>query len=161
MKNHVSLLGVAAALAVVAACATSGTTPSAATSSRVNPDSISLAEIEATPNVRNAYEIVQRLRPTWLTKARNSGISLSGTQVYTPTSTGTAGMAGNSTSGGRILVYLDNTQLGDASTLSDVQTNSIGSIRFMDASTATALLPGVPPEVIAGAIVIHSHSRSR
>jgi hypothetical protein len=160
MNNTLRVCGAAVVISAAFACATAGgSSPTTATASRVNPDSISLAEIDATQNLRNAYDVVQRLRPTWITKARSGGFSMSGTQINAPSSGGSTALGGNSTGGGRIMVYLDDARMGTLSALSDIPISSIASIRFMDPATATALLPGLSTDVIAGAIVVHSRIR--
>lgn len=153
MKRNLLPIAVAAFLLAVGACASAGP-PGATTAStsKANPDSISAAEIETVPSVRNAYDIVQRLRPTWLTKAKSGGISISGSQMSAP---GGSGILGGSAGGGAVLVFEDNSRVGDLSALNDISASSISAIRFMDAATATALLPGLSSQVFAGAIVVH------
>src|SRR5438552_4143323 len=133
MNNTLRLCAAALVISGAFACATAGGSgPTTATASKVNADSISLAEIDAMQNLRNAYDVVQRLRPTWITKARSGGISMSGTQINAPTTKGMTALGGNSTGGGMIMVYLDNARLGTLNALSDIPTSSIASIRFMD-----------------------------
>lgn len=137
MKHSIAALTLAAILSTAAGCATAGPSTTSSTS-RTNPDVISTAEIDAAPNIRDAYDLVQRLRPSWLNKGRASGGRLS-----------TASMAG-------LVVYLDNARLGGLEALSAIPATGIASIRFMDAATATASLPGLGSSIVAGAIVIHS-----
>ena len=64
--------------AVVACASTGGTGGSSSAKGKSNPDVITTAEIDA-GNYRDAYDVVQRLRPTWFTKAhlpaqRNAGV---------------------------------------------------------------------------------------
>jgi hypothetical protein len=142
--------------AVVACASTGGTTGSPGAKAKSNPDVITTAEIDA-GNFRDAYDVVQRLRPTWFTKARASTSgSLSGTQV--------AGSGGGmwgvqpTSSGGGLVVYLDNTRMGGPEALRDLPATSISSLQYMDAATATAKLPGLGSSIITGAIVASARS---
>ena len=122
-------------IGVTLGCASSGSTPKAAATPKVNPDLISTAEIDS-QTFRDAYDVVQRLRPTWFT--RKSGGSA-------------ARRLG--TSGSGLVVYLDNTRMGGIEALRQLNTAGIGSLQFMDAAIATATLPGLGSSVISGAIV--------
>jgi hypothetical protein len=139
------------------ACATtgaSGTGTSART--KTNADVITTAEIDA-GTFRDAYDIVQRLRPNWFTKARSSGGGgLSGTQV----SGSAGGMSGVQPSGGAVtlVVYLDNARMGGPESLRDMSASSISSMQYMDAATATAKLPGIGSSIVSGAIVATSRT---
>lgn len=148
MTKRLLAISLAALVSSAAACATTGkpTSTTATSSSKPDPNLISTAEIDALPTVRDAYDVVLRLRPTWLTKAQVTGISMSGTRM--------GGSAGGSR-GGVILVYLDNARLGDIASLKDLAASTVATIQFMDPATATALLPGLTSQVIAGAIVVH------
>ena len=157
MRRLPAMLWFCLMVGAVAACASSG---GAAGSSNVkvktNPDVITTAEIDA-GGFRDAYDVVQRLRPTWFTKARaSSSGSLSGTQV----SSGSGGMGGvqPSSSGGGLVVYLDNTRMGGPEALRDLPATSINSLQYMDAATATAKLPGLGSSIITGAIVATARS---
>jgi hypothetical protein len=109
-----------------------------------DPDVITTSEIEF-QNFRDAYDIVQRLRPTWFTRksgsstARRMGVSVSSSSI-----------------GAGLLVYLDNARLGGVDALRQLSASSIGSLQFMDAATATATLPGIGSSVISGAIVVRT-----
>jgi hypothetical protein len=141
---------------ILAACATSaasGTRPAAA---KTNPDFIATAEIDA-GTFRDAYDIVQRLRPNWFTKARaSSGGGLSGTQV-SGSAGGMSGVQSSSSSAG-LVVYLDNARMGGPEALRDMSASSIQSLQYMDAATATAKLPGIGSSIVSGAIVATSRS---
>ena len=123
--------------------ASSGAAKSSA-SPKVDPDVISIAEIDSQP-FRDAYDIVQLLRPSWFT--RKSG-SASSRRMGVSTS--------NSAIGAGLLVYIDNSRMGGVEALRQIRPNSIESLTFMDAATATAKLPGVGMSVISGAIVARS-----
>ena len=149
--------------AILAACASSGTsgtetaTGTAVAKTKTNPDFIATAEIDA-GTFRDAYDIVQRLRPNWFTKARaSSGGSLSGTQVA-GASGSMSGVQPNS-SNGALVVYLDNHRMGGPEALRDMSASAIGSLQYMDAATATAKLPGIGSSIVSGAIVATSRGR--
>ena len=146
-------------------CATTATSGLPGTNATVstekgkrNSDVITTAEIDA-GTYRDAYDIVQRLRPNWFTKAKatTSG-SLGGMQV----SGGSGGMTGvqaGSSSGG-LVVYLDNHRLGGPEALRDLTPATIKSLEYMDAATATARLSGLGSTVVTGAIVATSRTGS-
>lgn len=108
--HRVALLVVLAS--VLHACASSGTsTP------RGSPDLITRAEIEALgPEVANAYQIVERLRPSML-QARG---------VFSP-------------SGGSMtaVVYLNRVRLGEPRSLEGISADAVLSIRYVGSSDAT------------------------
>jgi len=150
-------------IAALVACASSaGTTSGGATAGgaaqassprvRTNPDLITKAEIDA-GGYRDAYDVVQRLRPTWFTKAKSSGAqSMGGIQVAGGVS------ARSGSAGGGLLVYLGSTRMGGPEALRDIPATSIATLQYMDAATATAKLPGIGSTVISGAIVATSRT---
>jgi hypothetical protein len=144
-------------IAAVVACACAGGAAGASSAkAKSNPDVITTAEIDA-GNFRDAYDVVQRLRPTWFTKARaTSSGSLSGTQV-SGSAGGMSGVQPTSSSGG-LVVYLDNARMGGPEALRDLPATSISSLQYMDAATATAKLPGLGSSIITGAIVASARS---
>ncbi len=116
----------------LSACATS----SSGTGRRTT-DHITAAEI-ATTSANNAYELIERLRPSWL-RPPGSG-SLSGgvrSQV--------------------ILVYLDGVRLGDLGSLRSLSVSGIRSLQWLDAARASTVLPEVGSDPIGGAIVIRTN----
>src|SRR5712675_1050420 len=133
MRRLPAMLSSCLIIAAVVACAsTGGAAVSSGAKVKTNPDVITSAEIDAGA-FRDAYDVVQRLRPTWFTKARaSSSGSLSGTQV----SSGSGGMGGvqPSSSGGGLVVYLDNTRLGGPEALRELPASSIASLQYMDAA---------------------------
>ena len=157
MRRLTAMLSSCLMIAAVVACASAGGAAGAPSSNaKLNPDLITTAEIDA-GNFRDAYDVVQRLRPTWFTKARaSSSGSLSGTQV----SASGGGMSGvmAPSSGGGLVVYLDNTRMGGPEALRDMPATSVSSLRYMDAATATAKLPGLGSSIITGAIVASARS---
>jgi len=136
---------------VLVGCATAaGSGAPSGSSAKTNPNLITTTEIES-GTFRDAYDIVQRLRPTWFTKANASGGTLRGTQV--------GGGGGTQTlSRNDLVVYLDNTRMGGVTALRDISASSIRSLEYMDAALATARLPGLGSSVIAGAIVATSRT---
>lgn len=136
-----TILVVSLAVFAVAGCAGSQSpTPR-------NSEVITAEEIQANPAVSDAYSLVQRVRPSWISKARVTRASVSDTAgVSNPTGPGTSGL----------LVYLDNTRLGGIAALSDIPTSAIEFIQFMDPATAASLFPGMGSNFINGAIVVHS-----
>jgi hypothetical protein len=136
---------------VLVGCATgAGSAAAPGSSAKTNPNLITTTEIEA-GTFRDAYDVVQRLRPTWFTKANSSGGTLRGTQV--------GGGGGTQTlSRNDLVVYLDNTRMGGVTALRDISASSIRSLEYMDAALATARLPGLGSSVIAGAIVATSRT---
>jgi len=136
------LLKTLAALAVIGATlgcsASSGPTPRTSAQPKADPDLISTAEIDS-QSFRDAYDVVQRLRPNWFTRK-----------------TGGSSARRMGASGSGLVVYLDKSRMGGVEALRQLNTSAIESLRFMDAATATATLPGLGSSVIAGAIVAQS-----
>ncbi|HEY3133747.1 MAG TPA: hypothetical protein VGJ47_03885 [Gemmatimonadaceae bacterium] len=134
---------------VVPGCSQATSNASQSPTTKADPELITMAEIEA-QNFRNAYDVIQRLRPSWLTK-----------RAGTPTRIGVrvGGGGGVQTdSGSGLVAYLDNTRLGGLDALRDITPDGIGSIQYMDAATATASLPGVGSSSVSGAIVVHTRA---
>ncbi len=87
----------------------------------------------------NLYDVVQRLRPRWLTA--RSGQSMSGI----PTD---------------ILVFQGQTNLGTVEVLRQLPRSTAARLRFLDGPTAAATLPGLGSRHVAGAIVIDTVVRN-
>jgi hypothetical protein len=99
------------------ACASSGA-PDGTTDRpmrRASSTLISSEEVRAS-NAANAFELIQAARPGWLRKR---------------------GAVSFGRDGG-VLVYLDDSRLGGLDVLNSLQLSGIDSIRFMDATTASA-----------------------
>jgi hypothetical protein len=96
---------------------------------------ISRAEIEAV-GASDAYHLVQRLRPNWLRARATRSFNLETV----------------------ILVYADMNRLGGVESLRSIPPGSIDSIEYLDPSRATAELPGIRSEQVAGAIVLRMRS---
>jgi hypothetical protein len=138
------LLRLAAGIAVVifaAGCASSASS-TRSTSPKADPDVITSSEISS-QSFRDGYDVVQRLRPTWFT--RKSGASTTRRMGTSPSSSAT---------GAGLLVYVDNSRFGGVDALKQLTAASIESMRFLDAATATATLPGIGTSVVSGAIVV-------
>lgn len=97
----------------------------------------------ATVPVTNLYEAVQRLRPRWL-------------EMRDVRSLGAAG----GTSGGQIVVFLNNNYVGGPETLRQFEPHQIVRIRYLDAAQASATLTGYDTSrhVVAG-IVLETSER--
>ena len=149
MKRFVLLPISLAILGGSLACASAGTNaePSKA---KTDANLITNAEFSG-QNFRNAYDIVQRLRPNWLTKKEQSAPTRMGMTV-------SGGSAVQGDAGSGLVVYLDHSRMGGPDALRDITTDGIGSLEYMDASTATAKLPGLGSSSVSGAIVIHSRT---
>lgn len=139
MRGLLKTLAAFVIIGVTLACsASSGATAKTSVKPKVDPDIISTAEIDS-QTFRDAYDVVQRLRPNWLTRK-----------------TGGSSARRMGASGAGLVVYLDNTRMGGVEALRQLNTSAFESLRFMDASIATATLPGLGSSVIAGAIVAQS-----
>lgn len=115
------------AFASLTACAATSAGPRSASGT------ITSAELDEV-SALNAYEVVQRLRPRWLQV--RSGRSL--------------------TMGTRVLAYYDNSRLGDIEALRQISIEGIHSIEYLDGAQASAQLPGIGAEHVAGAIVVRT-----
>jgi hypothetical protein len=82
------------------------------------------------------YEIVQRLRPQWLSGRGPRDVGGGGAELY---------------------VYQDNVQMGTIETLRQMRPGpNVVRVRFLDASTAGATLPGLTGRRVRGAILIET-----
>jgi hypothetical protein len=125
-----AILSVMVVLGAANACASAGA-GAASPATKTSPNLITAAEIDA-GDFRSAYDVVQRLRPNWFTKAAGGSQAIGG--------------------GSGLLVYLDNTRMGGVEALRDLTPGGIQSLEYMDASTAQSKLPGIGSSVISGAI---------
>lgn len=135
-------IGIALVTVTVGCAASSGAAPGSSGAPKSDPDVITTSEIESQP-FRDAYDIVQRLRPAWFT--RKSGSATARRMGTSPSSSST---------GAGLVVYLDNARLGGVDALRQLDASSIESLKFVDAATATATLPGIGSSVVSGAIVV-------
>lgn len=121
-------------LGFVAACATTGEG-----GPRSDPDELTSEELLSV-QVNNVYDAVQRLRPQWLDKERQSD-----------------NRSFNLQSG--IVVYHHQTFLGDVDVLRQWSTEAVRQLVWLDGSQASATLPGLGSRHVAGAIVIETRAR--
>ena len=129
-------IALATIFAFVAGCASSGVVPSTQSSSEY----VTSVEIAAT-NANTAYDLVNRLRPSWL---RRGGVSR---------------MAGGRMASQITLVYLDGNRMGDAEALKSITAIGINSMQWLDASRAQTLLHEIGTEPIVGAIVLTTSTK--
>ncbi len=89
---------------------------------------------------RNLYDVVERLRPRWLVVRAPDRLNLS---------------AG-------IVVYQEQTFLGDAEILRQCSREMYYELRWLDGAVASATLPGLhPDQPVAGAIVLYMPGHER
>jgi hypothetical protein len=125
------------ALSGTAACApaaTEGGAGGTAAPSSSRSDVISREELEANASL-NMYDLIQRLRPRWLNTRGTR--TTAGTQL-------------------ELVVYQNLVQLGNVENLRQLRPTMAQRVRFLDAQTASASLPGLGSRQVAGAIVIET-----
>lgn len=98
---------------------------------RGDPNLISPEEVQEA-NARNAYELVQRLRPRWL-QSRGARSDRLSTQK---------------------LVFVDGNRQGGLDVLSSISIDIVVSVRYLDASRAAAELSGLGTDHTEGVIQI-------
>ena len=104
--------------ALLVGCASASTTSGATR----NPNLITAEEI-AQNSSSNAYELIQRLRPSFLrTRGAAHGAPMNGTNTIEPV---------------EIVVYLNETRLGGSEQLRQLPTTDIREIHYYSASDAT------------------------
>ncbi len=116
-------------LGVTVACASNPSGSGQA--ARRNASVISAEEIQQS-DARDAYELVERLRPLWLQSRGDRSRAL-------PTD---------------ILVYVNGAQMGTIGALRTIPRETIGTIRYLDGPAASAQLTGIGSRHVEGAIVI-------
>jgi hypothetical protein len=132
MKTHTVILALAAALLLPSACTPAGAAWREPRGAAPASSVISKEEI-ASVRAGNLYEVVQRLRPGWLT---------------------TRGIQNFSGNTGMIVVYQDHQRMGELGALRELRPENVVVLRYLDATTA-AMLPGIRPrEIVGGAIVV-------
>lgn len=129
MKRRILVL--AAASMLVAGCGYSQ-----GGRSRPDPDLITREEIMSV-DARTLYDVVRRLRPRWLNADRRAGERSFGLST-------------------EVVVYQGQMYLGDIDTLRQWSPSSAYSLEWLDASTASATLPGLGSRHVSGAVVIHT-----
>jgi hypothetical protein len=117
-------------LLVTGACASTGER------TRYRSDELTREEI-ISAEAGNLFEVVNRLRPRWVTAERRAGDRSFGL-----------------TTG--VVVFQEQTYLGDLSVLRQWNPSAVYSLEWMDGATAAASLPGLGASHVAGAIIIHT-----
>jgi len=107
--------------------------PASTTSGSGRSDLITREELEET-GAGTLYEAIERLRPRWLTLRGQR--SLGGTTD--------------------IVVYQNQSYLGSIDVLRQLAPDMVVRVRYLDAATASASLPGLGSRHIEGAIVIET-----
>lgn len=137
----VPLFLLAATVAAAPGCASGGAQGGAeagaggSSSVRTRSDVISQEEMAEHMSL-NLYEIVQRLRPQWLSGRGPRDVGGGGGDLY---------------------VYQDNVQMGTIETLRQMRPGpNVVRVRFLDAATAGATLNGLTGRRVRGAIVVDS-----
>lgn len=129
----IRLMMAAAALAL-GACAPAAAPHREALTAAPSRSVITREEI-AGSGATDLYSVVQRLRPGWLS---GRGVQNIGGRT------------------GQVVVYHNQTRMGEIQALREMAPGYVVSIRYLDASTAAGL-PGIGPrEIVAGAIVVHT-----
>jgi hypothetical protein len=123
MTSRFARAAAVALVALLSACAANGGVPGG------DPDRITQEEIAAS-GALNAYELVQRARPAWL--RRRIDTRAGGRELET-------------------LVLVNGSRYGYLTSLRDIPTETIGSMRFMDGSEAQSMLMGSDLEI--GAVI--------
>jgi len=134
------LLVAGASLTLSAGCAASASAGGEAGAqttgaARVRGNVLARTDLEAHSG-QNLYETIRRLRPQWLT-VRGGGRSV------------------DSNSSTEIVVYQDNTLMGNLDALRQMQTDMAMSVEYMDASRAQTL-PGIGSRRVGGAVMVRT-----
>lgn len=120
---------IAVAVALLGGCATTGTGQGGG-----DPNILTREQIMSVQGVTNLYDVVQRLRPRWLTVRASDRSFGMGTQIA---------------------VFQGQTYLGDVQTLRQLQPGMAFQLKYMDGTTAQNSLPGISPGThLAGAIIL-------
>lgn len=120
-------------LILAAACASTGNT------TRRDYNVITAEEMEAIGTANTLWDVVNQLRPRWFSV--RSGRSLGGSEPAT------------------VVVFQDESIfLGGTDVLRQFRPDAAQSLRYLDAATASASLPGLGGRHVAGAILIMTSS---
>lgn len=115
MRPTLSVLVLALAL-VLPAAAHAQDSAKAKPKIKRNPDVITAAEIETVSDAQDAYQIVKRLRPNWLSQRGGSSMHL---QVA------------------EIVVYVNGIRMGGVDALRDIPPTGVVELRFLRGTDAT------------------------
>ena len=129
-------IALATIFAFVAGCASSGVVPTWQSTSEF----VTSVEIQSA-NASTAYDLVNRLRPSWLRRG------------------GTNRMVQGRTATQITVVYLDGARMGDAESLKGISALGINSMQWLDAAHAQALFHESGTEPIVGAIVLTTSTK--
>lgn len=121
---------------LVAGCASTGENARP----RSDPDELTREEILSV-EARNLYEVVQRLRPRWLRAERRAGERSFGLET-------------------NVVVYQGQTRLGTVGVLAQWSPSAAYHLQWLDGPKASATLPGIGSQHVAGAIVIRTRPES-
>jgi hypothetical protein len=124
-------IGVLSLVVAIGACASGGA--SSGTTAHL-PDRVTASEMTST-DATTAFDLVRKLRPSWL-QSNNTG-SLSG------------GIRQQVT-----LVYLDGHKMGGLDMLRTINASGIQSMQYLDATRAATVLTDAGSEPVSGAILI-------
>ncbi|HEU0012246.1 MAG TPA: hypothetical protein VFQ45_01110 [Longimicrobium sp.] len=130
------LLLLAVALSVAPACTPAAGGSTTSQPSRGRSDRLTREEISSI-SAANLYEVIQRLRPRWLTVRDANSI-------------------GTGIASAEIVVYQGQSLLGGPETLRQLTPGAAYSLEFMDGERAAAILPGIGSRRIQAAIIIHT-----
>lgn len=128
LSRKIALLSGLVAMLAVTACASTGS------GDGYRSDLLTREEIMSV-EARNLYDVVRRLRPQWLQVRSRGERSFGGV----PT---------------EILVYQNQTQLGDVQELNRLSPSFAYQMKWLDGATASASLPGIGSRHVLGAIII-------
>jgi hypothetical protein len=118
----------AATIALLVATACSSSSSGAGAGPKPGPNVITADEV-ARANVQNAYEAVQKLRPAMLRQRQMASANGQGGVMK-------AAPTGSAVAAGEVMVYMDNTRLGDIEQLRGISASSIAAVRYFSASEA-------------------------
>jgi hypothetical protein len=135
MKRR-TLLGLALSLslslAFMGGCASTGA------SNGQDPDLLTREQIMSVQGATSLYDVVQRLRPRWLqARAEHRSLNDASTQI---------------------VVYENQTQLGNLDALRLLQPDMAYEMRWMNGTVASDKLPGLSV-IVAGAIIISTRAK--
>lgn len=105
----------------------------ATTPGTVGDQSVLTEQQIAQSDARNAFELIEHLRPRWLNQRFNRSLRLDT----------------------EILVYYNGARMGGLEILRDIQIDGIRQIRYVDSAEA-GRLPGASSDAVDGAILISS-----
>lgn len=127
-------------LAVLAVMLLGGCATTKTATGNGDPYILTREEIMSVEGITNLYDVVQRLRPRWL-QVRASDRSFGMTT--------------------QIGVFQNQTYLGDVETLRQLQPGMAYQLKYMDGTTASNSLPGLPPGThLSGAIIMSTRAPS-